>query len=66
MRLNRITVTEPAAKPGQAALLGALREWEAWLEAREAAAPAGFIVYRPAGEQLRQQHRLAKIATIQA
>ena len=31
------------------ALLATLREWESWLEAREATAPPGFIIYRPSG-----------------
>jgi len=37
----------------RAALLAALQDWDAWLTARETEAAPGYIVYRPAGNELK-------------
>ena len=55
--------TQPVAADQRAALLAALREWESWLEAREAAEPPGFIIYRPAGAPRRTALPLQQLGT---
>ncbi len=44
---------DPVTAEQRAALLAALQDWDAWLTARETEAAPGYIVYRPAGNELK-------------
>ncbi len=50
LRPTRKPKADPLCEEERTALLGGVRQWEAWLDACETAAPEGFIsLKRPAG-----------------
>lgn len=52
LRPTRKPKAEPLSAAEASALLGGVRQWEAWLDACETSAPKGFISFKRTGTGL--------------
>jgi hypothetical protein len=50
LQVGRKPKQAPLSAPEQAALLKAVKEWEAWLDACDTSAPEGFITAKRSGK----------------